>query len=101
MRLLRVKDVGQNYKYKWPEDVETFTNFVDYVAEGADGEHQVRVGFTEREAYGKLRVRIVVWIDGYPHAEFLGADDCEKSGDVLSVIKLSGIIVVVASSVQM
>jgi hypothetical protein len=32
----------------------------------------------------------VIWIDGHPQAEFLGADDYGKSGEVLSEIKVPG-----------
>ncbi len=33
-------------------------------------------------------MRVVIWIDGYPEAEFVGTDDFDKSGEVLSEIKL-------------
>lgn len=88
MRVLKVAGVGTGYPYKWGDgSVETYDYFVDYVAVGEDGEHQVRIGFGNRNVYRRDRVRIVVWIDGYPHAEFFGADDFDKSGEVLSVIK--------------
>jgi hypothetical protein len=32
----------------------------------------------------------VVWIDGEPQAEFLGADDFDRSGDILCEIKVPG-----------
>jgi hypothetical protein len=35
-------------------------------------------------------MRVVVWIDDHPHAEFVGADDFDHSGDVLSEIKVPG-----------
>jgi hypothetical protein len=50
----------------------------------------VRIGFGTRFAYGQERKRVVVWIDGHPHAEFVGADDFDRSGEVLSEIKLPG-----------
>ena len=56
----------------------------------ADGEHRVRIGFGTRTTYGHSRRRVVEWIDDHPHAEFLGADDFERSGDVLAEIKVPG-----------
>ena len=90
MRIIRIKDVGKNFMYKWPEGPETFDLFVDYEIGSDDGKHDVRVGFCKRRTYGKDRARVVVWIDGHPHAEFLGADDFEKSGEILSEIKVPG-----------
>ena len=40
--------------------------------------------------YKKDRTRVVIWIDEYPEAEFVGADDFDLSGDLLSEIKVRG-----------
>jgi len=92
MRIVGMKNVGKNFTYKWPTPAgtETFEFFVDYLAVAEDGQHNVKVGFCKRPAYRRDRIRVVVWIDDYPHAEFLGADDFEKSGEVLSEIKVPG-----------
>lgn len=90
MHILRMKDAGRNFTYQWPEGRETYNYFVEYIAMDKDGEHDVKIGFGERHTYGKERIRIVLWIDGHPHAEFLGADDFEQSGEVLSEIKVPG-----------
>jgi hypothetical protein len=50
----------------------------------------VRIGFGQRTVYDRSRKRVVVWIDGQPQAEFLGADDFERSGDLLCEIKVPG-----------
>jgi hypothetical protein len=84
-----VKDVGKNFTYQWPEGPETYY-FIEYIAMDEEGEHAVKIGFGERHTYGRDRIRIVIWIDGHPHAEFLGADDFEQSGEVLSEIKVPG-----------
>lgn len=92
MHIIRINDVGKDFTYQWPSSggKETFEYFIEYLARAEDGEHVVRVGFCKRFAYGKNRMRVVVWIDEYPHAEFLGGEDFEKSGDVLSEIKIPG-----------
>ena len=38
----------------------------------------------------KKRIRVIIWIDEHPHAEFFGTDDYESSGEVLSEIKVPG-----------
>jgi len=92
MRIVKVKNVGKNFKFQWPTPVgsETYDYFIEYEAVAEDGKHDVRIGFCKREIYGKNRIKVVVWIDEYPHAEFLEADDFENSGEVLSEIKIPG-----------
>jgi hypothetical protein len=50
----------------------------------------LRIGFGTRTTYGRARKRVVVWIDGQPHAEFVGADDFDRSGEVLAELKVPG-----------
>ncbi|MCQ5373722.1 MAG: hypothetical protein NO515_01665 [Candidatus Methanomethylicia archaeon] len=90
MRVVSIKNVGKNFTYQWPDGQETFDFFIEYEATASDGKHDVRIGYCKREAYGKNRIRAVVWIDEHPHAEFLGADDFENSGEILSEIKIPG-----------
>jgi hypothetical protein len=91
MQLLDLAGVGGNYVHRWPGgNEETYPHWIEYRAVGADGEHLVRIGFGLRPTYGRDRKRVVVWIDGHPQAEFLGADDFEHSGDVLCEIKVPG-----------
>ena len=90
MHVIGIKDVGKNFTYQWPEDTETYDYFIEYIAMDEEGEHAVKIGFGKRHTYGRDRIRIVVWIDDHPHAEFLGADDFEQSGEVLSEIKVPG-----------
>jgi hypothetical protein len=33
---------------------------------------------------------VVIWINDHPHAEFIGADDFDVSGELLSEIKVPG-----------
>jgi hypothetical protein len=91
MHIVGIRDLGTNYRYQWPEGrPESYDYWVEYTALSEDGEHFVRIGFGKRHTYGRERARVVVWIDDYPHAEFLSADDFEKSGEVLSEIKVRG-----------
>lgn len=91
MQLLDVSKTGTRYQYLWPSgDTETYDHWIEYRAASITGEHSVRIGFGTRETYGASRKRVVVWVDGHPHAEFVGADDFEASGDVLAEIKVPG-----------
>lgn len=91
MQLLDLASTGTNYQHRWPGGfVEPYPSWVEYRARSADGEHNVRVAFGDRDTYGRRRRRVLVLIDGHPHAEFLGADDYERSGDILSEIKVPG-----------
>ena len=91
MQIVNILEAGSSYEYKWPDGyVEPYSARVDYQTTADDGQHRVRIAVGRREVYGRDRVRVVVFVDGYPHAEFLGADDFDASGDVLSEIKVEG-----------
>jgi len=90
MNIIKIKDAGKNYTYKWPTGLETYDHYVRYLTRDEKGEHDVIVAFGKSYTYGKDRIRVVVFIDGHPHAEFLGADDFESSGEVLTEIKVPG-----------
>ena len=91
MQILDIVGVGTDYDQRWPDStVERYATWIMYKARDADGEHQVRIAFGERQAYGRNRPRVLVVIDGSPIAEFLGADDFAASGEVLSEIKAAG-----------
>ena len=91
MQLLDVASAGTNYQHRWPDgSMEPYPSWVEYRARSADGDHTVRVAFGDRNTYGRQRRRVLVLIDGHPHAEFLGADDLHRTGDILSEIKVPG-----------
>ena len=90
MHIIGLTGVRTNFEYQWPKEKETFGQVVEYETRAKDGRHSVWVGFCRRPVYGKDRVRVVIWINGQPHAEFLGADDFDRSGEVLSEIKIPG-----------
>lgn len=87
-RLIRAVHDAEHV-YVWPSGHrEAYPEYIEYKAVSARGEHTVRIGFGRRETYGQDRVRVVVWMDGYPRAEFFGADDFDTTGEVLCVIKV-------------
>jgi len=91
VQILDLSDVGLNHEYQWPGgNVEHYDHFVEYRAIAQDGMHVIRLGFGNRSTYGSDRVRVVVWIEERPQAEFLGADDHASSGDVLAELKVPG-----------
>lgn len=87
-------DVGSEFTkigefdFQWPKNVEHFDT-VFTILQAVDGRHiKFRIGFGDREAAGKLRRRVVVWMDERPLVEFAGGDDYETNGLLASVIKL-------------
>jgi hypothetical protein len=90
MQVFDLQAVGPEFTYPWPGGEEHFSHWVDYRTAAPDGNHHVRIGLCVMEAYGRPRKRVVVWIDDHPHAQFLGADDFERTGDVLSEIRVPG-----------
>ena len=91
MQILDVAAVGTRYMQSWPDGSrEPYPHWIEYRALGEDGEHCVKIGFGTRPTYGRDRRRVVVWIDGHPHPEFLGADDFEQTGEVLAEIRVPG-----------
>jgi len=88
MQLLDVLKVIKNYSFQWPDgNTEKYKVAITYKAVSNDGEHEITIGYTKRDTYGKDRRRVVVWIDNYPYAEFFAADDFNVTGEVLSEIK--------------
>ena len=88
MKIKDIDDVVKNHSFKWPGgDIENYDHVVVYNAISNSGSHKISVGYTYRNTYGRDRRRVVVWIDNYPCAEFLEADDFDVSGEVLSEIR--------------
>jgi hypothetical protein len=90
MQVLDVIGTGKNFQYQWPEGPEIFQHWIEHRARSERGMHIIRIGFGTRHTYGQDRRRVLVWIDKHPHAEFVGADDFENSGDVLAEVKVPG-----------
>ena len=87
MKIISFLGVKENFEYQWFDKKEQYT-VIQYIAADDEGRHEVQIGHTERETYGLNRKRVVVFIDNYPYAEFVAADDFDKTGDLLSEIRL-------------
>ncbi|RZB35821.1 MAG: hypothetical protein SRB2_02746, partial [Desulfobacteraceae bacterium Eth-SRB2] len=84
-----ISSIKNNHSFTWPGgDVENFDTAISYKVASADGEAEITIGYGYRVTYGTKRRRVVVWIDNYPYAEFMGADDFEVTGEVLSEIRI-------------
>jgi excisionase family DNA binding protein len=77
-----------DFIHRWPDGTsETFKEVAEGVASYEYVDYQVKVGFTLREAAGRLRARGLVLINRYPSVEFVGEDD-----DLSPDTKLASII---------
>ncbi len=75
------------YQYQWPDGtVETY-DAVFYDVSFGDRRHSVIIGFTNREAFGRERRRVVIFVDDHPEAEFAGADDYDQTGHLVAMIR--------------
>ena len=87
MKIVSFLGVKEDFEYQWFDTTEKYT-VIQYIAIDEQGRYEVQIGQTERETYGLNRKRVVVFIEGYPFAEFVAADDFDKTGDLLSEIRL-------------
>jgi hypothetical protein len=91
MQIIGIKQTENNFQYRWPDStIENYPDLVCYEVRSDSGKCEAVVAFTTRKVYGQDRERVTIFIDGYPQAEFFGADDFDFSGEVLSEIKVSG-----------
>jgi excisionase family DNA binding protein len=76
------------FDYHWPKDVENFEYGYETTRKINGHEHTFKIGFTNREAAGKMRRRIIIWLNNWPVVEFAGGNNFENDGLLASVIKL-------------
>lgn len=77
------------FSYKWPDGtIEEYHEAYEGAVKTGSAQIQAKIGIGERPAAGKMRKRVVVFLDGRPTVEFAGIDDFDKSGLVASVITL-------------
>jgi hypothetical protein len=79
----------RNFKSQWPNGEATYPQWVDYVVAAPHGTFVARTGFGVVKVYDLPRKRVILWKGQEALAEFVGADDFEQTGDVLSLIKIS------------
>lgn len=84
IKLVRVRS---GYQYHWPDSsIESYEAIV-YEADFGDRRHEIVIGFTEREAFKRVRRRVIVFVDGHPEVEFAAADDYDQTGHLISMIR--------------
>src|SRR5712692_11095167 len=81
-------DHGKAFEHTWPNSQkERYSEAYAGSAEIDGAVRSVLIGFTERPSAGRLRNRAVVFVDGRPMVEFVGADDFDKSHKMVSLVK--------------
>jgi uncharacterized HhH-GPD family protein len=88
IRLVAMTALG-SFSWRWPEEVETFERGWAAVATADDQEFHVRHGIGRRDVYGRSRLHSVTWVEGQPTVEGVEADDFDRSGCLLSLIKVT------------
>lgn len=78
------------FDYQWPKDKEHYENGYETTRNINGRTHTFKIGFTDREAAGKIRRRIVVWIDNWPLVEFAAGNNYESDGLLAGIIKVQG-----------
>lgn len=76
------------FDYRWPTSIEHYSLGYETTRYMNGQSHTFRIGFTERDAAGRLRSRVVVWIGNRALVEFAGGNRYESDGLLASVIKL-------------
>lgn len=77
------------FSHTWPDgSVEEYAEAYEGVVTLDGRQVGAKIGIGERSAAGKVRKRVVVFLDGRPTVEFAGVDDFEKSRLVASVVTL-------------
>ena len=79
--------VRPGFTYRWPDQTETFTSVTELTIASAGTTYKVRIALCEREAYGSMRRRIVVFVGSSPTAEAVGVDDHHHSGALVGLLK--------------
>ncbi len=83
---IKLRSVGK-YTHTFPDKTTENYDAIFYDAEFGDWRGEIIIGFTYREAYGRSRRRVVVFIDKHPEAEFVGSDDYDKTGHLVALIR--------------
>lgn len=75
------------FDYQWPSVKEHFEKGYETTRTINGRSYLFRVGYTNRRVAGRLRRRVVVWIDNWPLVEFAGSNNYESDGLLASIIK--------------
>ncbi len=77
---------------RWPDGNVEHMEVTHFRVEGGGSLPQVSVGWVlkGRDAFNRPRARVHVLVDGAVQAEFVGVDDYDDTGLLVSVLKLPG-----------
>jgi excisionase family DNA binding protein len=78
------------FDYQWPKDKEHFENGYETMRTINGRTHTFKIGFTNRQAAGQMRRRVVVWLDNWPVVEFAAGNNYKSDGLLASIIKTQG-----------
>jgi len=77
------------FKHIWPGgDIEDYPEAFEGLAKNKYGNFEIKIGIGDRYAAGKIRKRVVVFVNGRPTVEFVGIDDFENTKLTMSLITL-------------
>lgn len=78
------------FEYQWPGGKEHFETGYETTRTINGRTYTFKIGYTNRQAAGQMRRRVVVWIDNWPLVEFAGGNNYKSDGLLASVIKDRG-----------
>jgi len=76
------------FEYQWPLEKEEFENGFETTRSVNGRMHTFKIGYTNRQAAGQMRRRVIVWVENWPVVEFAGGNDYESNGLLASIIKI-------------
>jgi excisionase family DNA binding protein len=77
------------FQYTWPNGyTEDYPVAYEGTIDKDDMHFEIKIGVGDREAAGKERKRVTVFLNGRPTVEFAGANDFDQSKLIASVITL-------------
>lgn len=75
------------FDFQWPVDKEHFDTGYETTREINGRSYTFKIGFSNRQAAGQMRRRVVIWKDNWPLVEFAAGNNYEVDGLLASVIK--------------
>ena len=84
---IKLTGVIPKYAYKFPDGSTVTYKAVVYDVTLSGQRHEVLIGFAETKVFGTKRRGVVVFVDGHPEAEFVGADDYHVTGRLVAVVR--------------
>lgn len=77
------------FRYTWPGgETEEYPEAYEGTFDDTDIHFEVKIGIGDRQAAGKNRKRVTIFLNGRPTVEFAGTNDYESSRLVASVVTL-------------